>query len=192
MTETENLEQNNLPENDPPEEKDYSASQINITPVDGKNHNETKNNDANNVSDKERNKTEIKKTPPRSSIDARKSHVKSIAAIRINKLIKSDTKDEEENRWIQNLPCDSIKFQTKFAQSLIKNSAVKSQQGSIIKYMRKRRLSPDYLKQSKSLKHDESITTEYKKHLEFPEDNPNEDEKMDEKENSLDIENKTG
>ena len=53
--------------------------------------------------------------------------------------------------------------------------------------MRKRRLSPDYLKQSKSFKHDESITTEYKKHLEFPEDNPDEDEKIDEKENSIDV-----
>ena len=112
-------------------------------------------------------KYSIKRTPPKSVMNRRKELIRSVAAKRIDKLLLDKSQDEKDVEWIQTLPDTSPTYKTKFAQKLIQKSSGKQTQGSIINYMRKRKISPNYLKKSKALKHDDKITTIHRKQLDF-------------------------
>lgn len=79
---------------------------------------------------------EIQRTPPRSIMGNRKENIRSIAAKRINKVLKNKTKETEEAEWFLDLPENKPAYKTTFAQDLIKSANI-SIEGSILQYMKK-------------------------------------------------------
>ena len=90
----------------------------------------------------------------------------------------------KEAEWIQTLPDTSPTFKSSLAQEILKQSTSKqklsqgrlkqsvprSNQGSILKYIRKRKKSPLSIKQNKIPKHDELDPELYKKKIQFSPD----------------------
>ena len=117
-------------------------------------------------------------------MENRKKLVKSIAAKRIDRALKTKSTDLQEIEWLQDLPENMPAFKTNFAQNMIKSTS-KSAQGSILKYMKKRKISPDYLKQNKLIKQD--IVGNLNRKLEFTPNN-NESSEEDNMNSSMEIE----
>lgn len=122
--------------------------------------------------------SKTKKTPPRKDI------VKSIAARRIDGLLQNKSLEAKETEWIQNLPDTCPAYKSVLAQRILKQSASKNSEGSILRYMRKRKKSPGGLTQNKAIKQEEYFSDLSKKQLLFspnsednspkPQDTPNE------------------